>query len=57
MKTPFKIFALMLITSLQVQSQIKDIYKESFDATNLKNLVLDLEGTLKTIQIKKLIKF
>ncbi|RED42796.1 hypothetical protein DFQ10_108203 [Winogradskyella eximia] len=50
MKTPFKIFALMLITSLQVQSQIKDIYKESFDATNLKNLVLDLEGTYVVIE-------
>ncbi|RCW91586.1 hypothetical protein [Winogradskyella arenosi] len=45
MKTLFKITAMMLITSLPVQSQIKDIFKKSYDATNLKNLVLDLEGT------------
>ncbi|SDS79757.1 hypothetical protein [Winogradskyella sediminis] len=45
MKTLFKILALMLITSVQIQSQVKEVYKESFDATNLKNLVLDLEGT------------
>ena len=50
MKTLFKITALMLITSLQVQSQIKDIFKESFDATDLKNLVLDLEGTYVEIE-------
>ncbi|WP_458627367.1 hypothetical protein [Winogradskyella sp. PC D3.3] len=50
MKTPFKILALMLITSLQVQSQIKEIFKESFDAANLNNLVLNLEGTYVEIE-------
>lgn len=50
MKTLFKILALMLITSLQVQSQIKEIFKENFDATNLNNLVLNLEGTYVEIE-------
>ncbi len=50
MKTLFKITAMMLITSLPVQSQIKDIFKKSYDATNLKNLVLDLEGTFVEIR-------
>jgi len=50
MKTLFKILALMLITSLQVQSQIKEIFKESFDAANLNNLVLNLEGTYVEIE-------
>ncbi|MFD1016554.1 hypothetical protein [Winogradskyella rapida] len=50
MNTLFKITALMLITSLPVQSQIKEIFKKSYDATNLKNLVLDLEGTFVDIR-------
>lgn len=45
MKTLFKITVLMLITSLQLQGQIKEIYKKSFETGNLKTLVLDLEGT------------
>lgn len=50
MKTQFKIAILMLITSLQVQTQVKEIYKESFDAKNLKTLVLDLEGSYVLIE-------
>lgn len=45
MKTLFKITVLMLITSLQLQSQIKEVYKESFDAINLKTLVLDFDSS------------
>ena len=50
MKNQFKLLFVLLITSLQIQAQIKEVYKESFDASNLKNLVLDLEGTYVEIE-------
>lgn len=45
MKTQFKFLVLMLITSVHIQAQIQEIYKNSFDASTLKTLSLDLEGT------------
>jgi hypothetical protein len=50
MKHLFKIAILMLITSLHLQAQIKEVYNKSFDATNLKTLVLDLEGAYVRIE-------
>ncbi|QNK78846.1 hypothetical protein H7F37_07185 [Winogradskyella sp. PAMC22761] len=53
MKNQFKFLALMLITSMQIQAQIKEVYNESFDATNLKKLVLDLEGTYVAVEVSE----
>ena len=50
MKHLFNIVILMLITSLHLQAQIKEVYKKSFDATNLKTVVLDLEGAYVRIE-------
>lgn len=44
MKTLFKITVLMLITSYALHAQKQDIYKQSFDASDLNTLVLDLNG-------------
>lgn len=40
----------MLITSLQLQAQVKEVFKESYSAENLKNLILDLEGSYVVIE-------
>lgn len=50
MKIPFKILALMLITSVQIQAQIKQLYNKNFDSKDLKTLVLDLEGAYVKIE-------
>jgi hypothetical protein len=45
MKILFKITVLMLITSNVVKAQTHDIFKKSFDATNLKTLALDFNSS------------
>lgn len=45
MKTLFKIMALVLITSMSIQAQIREVYKESFDTSNLKTLALDFNSS------------
>ena len=44
MKNQFKLLLLMLITSAMGFGQVKEIFKKSYDAKNLKTLSLDLDG-------------
>jgi hypothetical protein len=50
MKSPYKIFLLLCLTTIIVRAQTFEVYKESFDVRNLKNLVLDFEGTYVLIE-------
>jgi hypothetical protein len=50
MKSPYKIFLLLIFTTIFLKAQTYDVYKESFDASNIKNLVLDFEGTYVLIE-------
>ncbi|WP_439150873.1 hypothetical protein [Winogradskyella sp.] len=51
MKTKFKVLLLLLITSVLLNAQQHDIYKNSFDAEKLTTLVLDLNSSY--IQIEE----
>lgn len=50
MKTLFKITALMLITSLSINAQKHDIYKNSFKVESIKSLVLNIDGAYVKIE-------
>tara|TARA_Y100000815_G_scaffold109483_1_gene98053 strand:- start:1224 stop:2381 length:1158 start_codon:yes stop_codon:yes gene_type:complete len=45
MKNQFKLLLLMLITSAMGFGQVKEIFKKSYDAKNLKSINLQLKGT------------